>query len=162
MSRRRLELLRTARALEKERVSADVRKRLIEALTAASDGGRIEDHLVSYTPDALAHRDWHLSRACDELGLSGHQCLQRLTGRAAELEQAMIAGRIDIDRPASWPPFQAWEEQLLHALAYGPMISKSRFYELDISGGGPDRKPGSNAGHHQISEALDQWKRPAQ
>ena len=156
MSRRRLELLRIARALDSARPPVEVRRRLVDALTAAADGGSVDDHLLTYTAGDLDRRDWRLSRACDSLpDLSWRQRLLRLRARATELEVAVVDDRIDIDRPGSWPPMPEWEEHLLHALAHGPMISQSRFYEQIVSGEGADRKPCESVAN--VQEAMDRW-----
>lgn len=132
-----------------------MRRRLIDALKAAANGGALEAHLIQVTADDLASRDYRLRRASDELGdMPTDAKLAKLAPRAQELEAQVVAGELDLDRPASWPPLPAWTAQLLHALRHGPMISRSRFFEI-LSGDGPDRT--ACDARPELNHAFREW-----
>ena len=161
MSRRALELQRIARALDRERPEREVRRRVSNAIrSAATSGGKIEDHLLlGMTPEDLAERDYRLRRAREALPeMDETKRLRTLTDCAKEVEHDVIAGRLDIDRPAAWPPMPEFEEHLAHMLRFGPMISRSRYYEVIVSGDEPDR----TVRNHDINlnEVMRKWKAP--
>jgi hypothetical protein len=102
-------------------------------------------------------RNRYILRARDALGGAGHK---RLAREAAKVEERIVAGEIDPDRPGRWPAMREHEQHLAHALLRGPMISRSQFYDMQKeSGGEPDRTACDDPS--QVQKALDQWKRTA-
>lgn len=158
MANRRLQLRRLAAVLEEGReLPAAVHGRLLQAVRAELDGeGSFDDHLVpGMGPSDKAARNRHIIRAREALGGAGHK---RLAKEAAKIETRIVAGELDLERPARWPAIREHEQHLARALLRGPMISRTQFYDIQKeSGPEPDRTACNDP--HELQEAIDSWKR---
>ena len=161
MAHRRLQLLRLAQSLEtgdQATVTA-----VAVALREAADGGDLTDSLApAMSADDMAARDHHIRRAADRLpGLSGRQAFAKLSAAAKSLEDRIITGEIDPDRPGSWPPMPEPDYHLTRALTFGGFPSRSRFFSI-LSSEPEDWTPRSNTDiNRKLNEALRKWKTPA-
>lgn len=160
MANRRLQLRRLAAVLEEGReLPAAVHRRLLEAVhgTLAGDGELVDLLAPGMDRADMDARNRYIVRARDALGGAGHK---RLASEAAKVEARLVSGELDPDRPGRWPAMREHEQYLAHALLRGPMISRSRFYDMQKESG---QEPGRTACNDpsQVQQALDSWKRTA-
>lgn len=157
MANRRLQLRHLAAALEQGReLPAAVHRRLLEAVRAALDGEG-KRFLSILAPDMdradMEARNARIIQAREALGGVGHEHLAR---EAAAVEERIVSGELDPDRPGRWPAMREHEQHLAHAVLRGPMISRSQFYAV-VSGPEPDRTPCDD--HSQVKQAMERWSR---
>ncbi len=148
---RRLALRSLLAALEQPALPEVWRRRLIKAARLAVDGESLDQALTpGMTAEERDQRDLYLLMARDALGNVGYD---RLAREAELVERRLIAGEIDPDRPRSWPALKEHEQYLVRALALGPLVSRSRFYEIrGPSGSTMDRTASCHHGQNERSD----------